>query len=110
MKTHPALLRLFDAGFSVVPVLNMAGNDTGVLAWRRDVVDLVVITAWDDDYALGARVRRDRDWSRPFAPSVGLRHGPASFAEVADRMLRPRHGLVVEPKGLDCAPFAEGVR
>ncbi|HVK22020.1 MAG TPA: hypothetical protein VM677_11725 [Actinokineospora sp.] len=108
MNVHPVVLRLSEAGFSVVPMLNMAGHDTGVLAWRRDAVDLVVVTAWDNNYALGARVRRDRDWARPFAPTGGLRVGPASFSDVVGRMLRPRHGLVVEPEGGDCAPLVEG--
>ncbi|MGQ0840578.1 hypothetical protein [Actinokineospora sp.] len=110
MTVDPVVLRLSDAGFSVVPILNMHGGYTGLLAWRRDVLDLVIVTAWSDDSAFGGRVPRGRDWSRPFAPTIGVRYGPAPFAEVADRLLRPRHGLVVEPEGLDSAPFAEGAR
>lgn len=91
--------RLSSAGFALVPVLNMAGGDKGVLAWRRNSSQLVVITAWSDDYALAARLPPVRDWSRPFAPTVDDRLSVASFADVVDEVLRPRHSLPDEPVG-----------
>lgn len=107
MSVDPVVLRLSDAGFAMVPVLNMRGGDTGVLAWRRDVLDLVVVTAWSDDFAVGARVPHGRDWSRPFAPSVGRRHGPAPFADLVDLVLGGRHHLGDDP---ECVPSVEGAR
>lgn len=98
MSAHPAIERLRSVGFSVVPALNMAGGDMGVLAWRRTPVHLVVVTAWSDDCALSARLPVDQDWARPFVQAVGNRLGPASFADVVADLLRPRHQSEV-----DCA-------
>lgn len=108
MNVDPVVSRLADAGFAVMPVLNMHGGDTGVLAWRRDVLDLVVVTAWSDDFAVGARVPRGRDWSRPFAPTVGRQHGPASFADLVELVLGGRHRLDDEPDGAECVHSGEG--
>lgn len=87
MNTHPVVVRLRTAGFDVVPVLNMHGVDTGVLAWRRDPDDLVVVTAWSDDFAVGARMPRRQDWARPFAASARLSLGPVSFSDLVEQVL-----------------------
>lgn len=106
---NPVVARLHEVGFGIVPVLDMHGGDTGVLAWRCDPVDLVIVTAWSDDFAVGARVPRGRDWSRPFTATVG-RRSSGSFAEVVEQVLSGRHRLDERLAGTDCAPFAEGLR
>lgn len=111
MSPHPVLARLREAGFGVVPVLNHHGGDTGLVAWRRDPLALVLVTAWSDELAFAARAPRDRDWSRPFASTDGARYGATSFAEVVEQVLRGRHRQSDETMAAaECTQFTGRVR
>lgn len=110
MSAHPAVARLYGAGFDVVPVLNLRGGDTGVLAWRCDPNDLVVVTAWSDDFAVAARLPPDRDWSEPFVATTDNRLGPARFADVVEHVLGGRHRLLDLRDAADGADFVHLVR
>lgn len=87
---HPEVVRLWAAGFGVLPLVSTGGVDDGLLFWRwtggRARLDTGVV--WGDAYAVSVRLPNRRDWRDPFTPTAyGARPG-AQFAEVVDRLLR----------------------
>ena len=93
MTKHPGIEGMHVAGFSVLPMLNSSGIDDALLFWRwsEDRAVLDTVAAWNDDYAVWARLPPDRNWADPFSPTMRQRNRPRSFEEVVRAVqLRPR--------------------
>lgn len=93
MREHPDVEAMRVAGFSVLPMLNSSGVDDALLFWRwsENGAVLDTVAAWNDDYAVWARLPPERAWADPFKPTAQQRNRPVSFAEVVRAVqLRPR--------------------
>jgi hypothetical protein len=89
MGEHPEIARLRVAGFAALPMLNSGGVDDALLFWRwsADRTYLDLITVWNDNYAVCARLPAQRNWAEPFVPTAPGRKSHSSFREVVDALL-----------------------
>ena len=82
--------QLWGAGFAALPLPSMTAQDDGLLWYRLAPDRIDAVASWDLSCAAGLVVPSERDWKRPFEPSVAMLRRSGILDDVVGSLLEFR--------------------